>query len=398
MLSVQPGSPGTMTAHWLLPILLAAVSASAQSGDSADAAEEHGFPWIARSSVDMFYLGSPAEAGKDQPYQVSLYQGFTIQSLTFAWFHIGLRSRETLAPGFSAPYREPFEVKVQGSAELLRDYLFVTLGGNIPIQADSVATVDTLALYRAMNGYSPLPNPSFLSPRALQAALYARYAWTNWTLLGGFGYTRATLFEPVRDRAFFPAAYFDFSGRAVYQSGSTRHRWDAKVSLYGDEGNSVRIPAHNEGDLYQVRYEYLKSRARIAWQTGVGAAVKLPDANRRLRLKSELLTPETDENIQRTYLELSLSWAPHPGILWRFYAAPKALFSWSGSLAGHETEGGLALGLRVWETHRIRIAGSMLYGNVDGKAYTGFGMHGEFAFRHLGFQDFGDDQDNGDSR
>ncbi len=377
-------------------ILMAAVCVCAQKPDTTEGAQEHGFPWIAHSSVDAFYLSSPAEPGKANPYQVSLYQGFTIQSLAFAWFHIGLRSRETLAPGFSAPYREPLALKLQASAEILRDYLYVTMGGNIPLYGDTIPIADSLALYRVTNGYSPMPFSAFLSPRALQAAIFGRYAWTNWTLLGGFGYARPALFHLIQDRAFFPAAYFDFSGRAVYQTREGRHRWDAKASLYGDEGNDIRIPAHNEGDLYQLRYEYLKSLKRVAWQTGLGAAVKMPDANRRLKLISDLQPPDRDDNLQRVYLELSLVWAPDPDILWRFHLAPKAVFSWNGSQIGHETEAGLGMGLRIWEYHRIRVAGTILYGQVADRTYTGFGIHGEFAFRHLGFQDIDEGGDPGD--
>lgn len=380
----------------LVSILLWAGCARGQRADSAESPQEHGFPWIARSSVDAFYLASPAdEAAGSQPYQISFYQGFTIQSLTFAWFHIGLRSRETLAPGLSQPYREPLDLKLQASVEVLPDYLYATLGGNIPLYGDSIAVADSLALYGATNGYSPMPNSAFLSPRALQGAIFGRYAWTNWTLLGSFGYARPTLFHLMQDRAFFPAAYFDASGRVVYQTRAGRHRWDAKAVFYGDEGNDIRIPAHNEGDLYQFRYEYLKSFRRVAWQGGVGAAVKMPDANRRLKLKSDLEPPDRDDNLQRAYLELSMAWAPDPDILWRAHLAPKAIFTWNGSEIGHETEAGLGMALKLWEYHRMRVAGTALYGRLAGRSYAGFGLHAEFAFRHLGFQDSEEAADQG---
>ena len=88
----------------------------AQTADSAEYAKGRSYPWIAHSSVDAFYLSSPAEPGQSSPYQISLYQGFTIQSLSFAWFHIGLRSRETYVPGFDEAYREPMVLKLQGPA------------------------------------------------------------------------------------------------------------------------------------------------------------------------------------------------------------------------------------------------------------------------------------------
>lgn len=367
-------------------ILVLAASAFAQKPDSTED-KDHGFPWIAHSSIDIFYLNSPAVPGKDHPYQAGLYQGFTIQSLAFAWFHIGLRSRETLAPGFSKPYREPFVLKLQGNAELLRDHVYVALGGNIPMLGRNMDMADTLALYRAMNGYSPLPSSAFLSPQALHASIYGRYALSNWTLLAGVGYVRATLFELMPDKPFYPAPYIDLNARATYQGKEARHRLDFKSAIFADEGNATRIPAHNEGELIQARYGYLKSLRRVGWQAGVGAALKLPDANRRLKLESDLVPPDKDGNLQRMFAELSLAWTPDPAILWRVHLLPKVLFDWSGEQTGHETETGLTMGLKIWEYHRLRLTGTMLYGQVADETYTGFGFRGEFAFRHLGLQD-----------
>lgn len=411
MLPLQPGQTGpmmiaradlrgplnrTLTQICLLLALAAARPPCAQVMDTVED-KEHGFPWIAHTSIDAFYLDSPAAMGKDHPYQASLYQGFTIQSLSFAWFHIGLRSRETLAPGFSEPYREPLILKLQGTVELLTDRFFASLGGNIPMLSRGMDAADTLALYRAMNGYSPLPYSAFLSPQALHASVYGRYAVANWTLLAGAGYVRPTLFELIPDKPFYPAAYFDLNARAIYQGKDARHRFDLKSSIFAEEGNSTRIPAHDEGEFIQARYGYLKTLRRVGWQAGAGAALKLPDANRRLKLESELVPPDKDENLQRAFAEFSLAWAPGPAILWRLHLLPKALFDWSGERTGHETEAGLSMGLKIWEYHRLRLTGTALYGQVADETYTGFGFRGEFAFRHLGLQDLDDGPDAGDS-
>ncbi|MDB5106731.1 MAG: hypothetical protein JWP91_4420 [Fibrobacteres bacterium] len=414
MLPLQPRSAGAMRDPRPVPsrrsgyrpvpawasacalFLALAASAFAQKTDSAEGPQEHGFPWIAHSSIDIFYLPSPAIPGKDYPYQASLYQAFTIQSLSFAWFHLGLRSRETLAPGFSQAYREPLALKLQGSAEVIQDYLWVTLGGNIPMLNRTMDLSDTLALYQVMNGYNPMPYAAFLSPQALHASIYGRYAWTNWTLLTGVSYVRPALFSIIPDKSFFPAPYFDLDARAIYQGRAARHRFDLKGSFFADEGNDIRIPAHNEGDLIQFRYGYLKSLRHVGWQAGAGSAVKLPDANRRLKLKSELAQPDRDDNLQRLFAEFSLAWAPDPDIIWRLHLLPKALFTWNGEQTGHETETGLSVGLKIWEYHRLRLTGTMLYGQVADETYTGFGFRGEFAFRHLGFQDIDDGSDQGD--
>jgi hypothetical protein len=396
-----PGLTGALLGRAVAPLLLlmALAAASPASAQEMDSAEDkgHGFPWIAHSSIDVFYLGSPAVPGRDHPYQASLYQGFTIQSLSFAWFHIGLRSRETSVPGFSEPYREPLALKLQGSVELLRDHLFASLGGNIPMLSRGLDETDTLALYRAMNGYSPLPYSAFLSPQALHASVHGRYALANWTLLAGIGYVRPTLFELIPDKPFYPAPYFDLNARAIYQGKEARHRYDLKSSIFAEEGNSTRIPAHNEGELIQARYGYLKSLRRVGWQAGAGAALKLPDANRRLKLESDLVPPDRDENLQRVFAEFSLAWTPDPAVLWRLHLLPKVLFDWSGEQTGHETEAGISMGLKIWEYHRLRIAGTVLYGQVADETYTGFGFRGEFAFRHLGLQDLDDGPDPGDS-
>ena len=115
----------------------------------------------------------------------------------------------------------------------------------------------------------------------------------------------------------------------------------------------------------QFRYEYLKSLRRVGWQVGAGAALKLPDNNRRLKLKSDSCR-QTDENLQRVFAEFSLAWTPDPDILWRLHLLPKVLFNWSGEQTGHETEVGISMGLKVWEFHRIRVTGTMLYGEVGG--------------------------------
>ncbi|MEO6094585.1 MAG: hypothetical protein ABIW76_02545 [Fibrobacteria bacterium] len=389
------GCDGSRCALLLALTLALAAGAQAQLADSSEGLQGRGFPWIAHSSIDIFYLASPAVPGQNYPYQASLYQGFTIQSLSFAWFHIGMRSRETQAPGFSRPYQEPFAVKLQGSAEILRDYLFFTLGGNIPVLTRTVDIADTLALYQAMNGYSPLPYSAFLSPQALHASVYARYPLANWTLLAGVSYVRPALFSIIPDKEFYPAPFFDLDARAIYQARDARHRVDLKASIYGDEENSLRIPAHNEGDLIQARYGYLKSRRKVGWQIGLGSALKLPDANRRIKLPSDLLPPEKDANLQRVFAEFSLAWAPDPAILWRLHLLPKAIFSWSGDM-GHETETGLSMGVKIWEYHRLRMTGTMLYGQVADEAYTGFGFRGEFSFRHLGLQDLDDGSDSGE--
>lgn len=378
-------TPNAMLLPCALVIAFAAFT-HAQRPDTAGEAHERVFPWIAHSSVDAFYLASPVSGSREQPYQVSLYQGFTIQSLTFAWFHAGLRSRETLAPGFRGAYREPASVKLGMGAEVLRDYVFVSLGGNIPIFSGQAQSGDSLAFYQAMNGYNPMPYSAFLSPRAMHAGLFGRYGWANWTVLAGLSYSRPALFRLYAEKGFFPAAYFDGVFRAICQTGAARHRWDAKGTFYGREDTDLRIPAHDEGDLWQLRYGYAKSVRRVGWQAGLGLAAKLPDANRRLKQDAELVVPDRDENLQRVYGEFAIAWAPRPGILWRIHVLPKALFDLGGRI-GHEAESGLSLGMKAWEAHRVRVAGTFLYGAVDHRDYVGFGIRAEFAFRHLGFQD-----------
>jgi hypothetical protein len=381
-----------MMGRWLgISIILSTAAfigkTSAQNADSLDSGHEKGYPWIAHSSFEAFYLGSPTVPSISQPYQISLYQGMTIQSLSFASFHLGLRSRETVAPGIATPYREPFALKLAGTAEVLRNYLYLTLGGNIPILSGSISNSDSLALYQTINEYSPLPASGFLSPRALQVGVFSRYTWTAWSAFGGFTYVRPTRYKLIPNEAFYPAPYFDLVGRALLETGVSRHRFDAKTTFYSSEENDQRIPAHDEGDLWQLHYGYLKSYSKVALQGGLGFAARLPDANRKLKLKSELEKSVTNDNIQRGYSEFSLTWVPHPDILWRFHLLPKILFSVKGAEVGHETELGAGVGLKIWEVHRIRGGATLLYGNFAGKQYTGFGIRAEFAFRHLGFQD-----------
>jgi hypothetical protein len=367
-------------------VLAAVGAAMAQKSDSGDIGKRS-YPWIAHSSFELFYQHAPVEPGRPYPYQASLYQGFTIQSLSFAWFHLGLRTRETNANGFEKPYQEPMVLKLQASAELLPDLAYASLGGNIPLMADKLDINDTLALYQTLNGYSPFPGQDFISPQSLQAAVFGRYAWSNLTALAGAAYVRRSAYRGLPGQAFYPSSYFDLFARLVFQGASARHRVDGRASLYGAEETDQRIPAHDEGSLFQLRYEWLKSLRKVGWQLGAGAAGKPPDRNRRIMLKSELAPARRDENLQRAYGEAAVTWVPSPDILWRLHLLPKAVFGWNGEHAGYEAETGLSLGLKVWEYHRFRSTGTLLTGRIEGKQYLGFGFRAEFAFRHLGIQD-----------
>ena len=373
-------------------------AALAGSDTSETSLKAKGLPWIAHSSADFFYLPSPASPSGSQPFQVSTYQGFTIQSLSFASFHAGWRFRETQAPGLSAPYRELFALKLLGTAEVLRDHLFVTLGGNIPLFDGKVAEADTLALYRGMSEYSPLPAPNFLTPQGLQVGVFGRYRLIAWDLMAGVSYAQPTRFEPVEGHPFNPGSQLDATFRALLETGTARHRWDFKGSTFGEETTVSETPAHQEGRLLQLRYAYLRASRRTAWQLALGGAVKTPDANRLLRLRTALEPSDGNDNLQRGYTEVTWTWAPNPAMLWRVYLLPKALLEWSTRESGHETELGVSMGMRMWEVHRLRATGNVLVGNFKGQDYLGLGARVEFAFRHLGFQDLESQGETGEGK
>ena len=368
-----------------LSMLALSSVAAAGASDSVET-QSRGFPWIAHSSVEAFRLETPASPGS-QPYQISLYQAFTIQSLPFAWFHLGLRSRETMVAGLSKPFRDPASLRLMGTAEVVRDFAFVYLAGNVPLADEPVPAGDSGALYRGMTEYSPLPHPNFLAPRGLHAGIFGRHRFTTWETMAGISYARSALYDGLGGPEFYPAAYFDFFIRGVLEGEDWRDRFDIRATLYGEEGNRNRDPAHREGSLWQVRYGHLGFARRISWQLGGGAAYKLPDANRKLKLAGELPDAGSNYNLQRLYGEFALTFAPRTWWLMRLFVLPKLLAREEGWEVGHETEGGAALAFRLWGAHRLRVSGSTIYGEFLGKQYLGFGMRAEFAFRHLGFQD-----------
>lgn len=397
MLPLQPRQAGPVKAL-VAALLLGALSAPAQVADKPDTAsesQERGIPWIAHSSVDMFYLGSPASPTGEPSYQISAYQGITVQSLRFAWFHVGMRTRETMAPGFARPYSEPVILKLMGTAEVLRDYAYIFLSGNLPLVSDHLDTADTAALAHAVSDYDVFPYPNFLSPQGVHVGAFGRYRFPDWDLMAGASYARSGRFEPIAGVAYYPSAYLDVFARALLEKRSARHRFDAKMVLYGDEGSALRIPAHREGSLWQFRYGYLRFANGKSWQLGLGGAWKNPDLNRRLRIESELQAADND-NVQRAYAEIAVSFAPRPTWLVRASLLPQALFAADGSGFGQQTEAGLSWAARLWGIHRLRVSGSALYGSYLDRTYLGFGMRAEFAFRHLGFQDLEDQGDAGE--
>jgi hypothetical protein len=372
-------------------LLLGCAAAGAQVADKPDTAaefQEKGIPWIARSSVDMFYSGSPESA-----YQISAYQGITLQSLRFAWFHVGMRTRETMAPGFSRPYSEPVILKLSGTAEVLRDFVYVFLSGNLPLVSDHVDVADTAALASAVGDYGIFPYQNFLSPQGVHVGAVGRYRFPDWDVMAGGSYARAGNFEPIEAVSFFPAAYFDVFARALYEGRAARHRFDAKAVLYGEESGTLRIAAHREGSLWQFRYGYLKFARGKSWQLGLGGAWKNPDLNRRLRIASTLQPVEANDNVQRAYAEIAVTFAPLPTWLMRAHVIPQALFTPAQAGFGYQTEAGLSWAARLWGVHRLRVAGTAVYGTFRDQTFIGLGLHAEFAFRHLGFQDLEDQGD-----
>lgn len=372
--------------------LLGAETARAQGGLAGSDTSEttqvaRGLPWIAHSSAEAFYLRAPSGEAGSRPYQLSAYQGITIQSLSFASFHAGWRFRETMAPGLSMPYREVFALKLLGTAELLRDHLFATLGGSVPLVDAALEETDTAALYRTLSGYSPLPAPNYVTPQGLQAGLFGRYRLAAWDLMAGASYYQPTRFEPVAGHPFHPASQLGGSLRAALETDLARHRWDFKASRYGEEETVAGTPAHREGRMFQLRYAWLRAWGRTAWQLGMGGAVKTHDSNRLLRLRAVLEPSEVNDNLQRGYAEAAWTWTPRPSLLWRAWLVPKALMEWSSRETGHETELGVAVGMRIWGVHRLRAAATLHAASFKGADYLGAGARLEFAFRHLGFQD-----------
>jgi hypothetical protein len=261
------------------------------------------------------------------------------------------------------------------------------MGGNFPVYTGEISLSDTGALYENLNQYSPLPVNAFLSPQALELGVFSRAQTPTLTLLGGFTYNRPARFDGIPNEPFFLASYFNILGRAILETKNAFHRFDFKSTIFKDEENAARIAAHHEGLLWQVRYGYLHSRQKVSWQGGLGFAIKMPDANRKFKLKSKLQSVDDNDNLQRVFGEYALSWVPRVNYAWRFHLVPKALFAVDGLEFGSETELGAGVGFKIWEVHRIRGGATFLYGNYAGKQYMGIGVKGEFAFRHLGFQD-----------
>ena len=229
----------TLKIHTLFSILILlivfSISSYAEKIDSVDNNQARGYPWIAHSSLDAFYLASPANPMGTQPYQFSTYQAFTIQSLSFASFHMGLRSRETMAPNFSQPYREPASIKLASTIELLPNFVYASIGGNIPVLSDSFSINDTAALYQALNNFSPMPYSNFLSPQAIELGLYGKFSTLDWTALAGFAYVRPGQFDNLTDHSFHPSPFMNFMGRGFLQTDRSNHRLDAQATLYFEE-------------------------------------------------------------------------------------------------------------------------------------------------------------------
>lgn len=340
-------------------------------------------PWSSRTGISGF--GFQPDTGAATDYQWSLSQSLTVQANRYLWLHGGYRAVETEAPGFSQPYREWGSVQIGAVAQVFPDLLYFLAAGNYVLGHTTLPLSDSVPLSQILNGYSPLPDPGFLSAPSGLLGLLLRLPILAGDALLGANYDRLGRVDPFDTLAFTPASCFSLSAQYHFQNEGVEHAARARLFLFTGEITADAIVAHQEGPLLEAEYAVDGAGADHGWDAGLGLAYKWIDDNRRVRLNVAPEEAAGNDNLQRVWLDLR--WRP-----WR--QRTRLWTGVRGQLLYQEDTQDLGYEARWecgWERllegeHPVEFQLHLLYAAIAGVTYRGAGLSMDFAFRHLGAQ------------
>lgn len=354
-----------------------------------DDARPRGVPWIIHSEFGGYEL---LQAPKDSPgadgYQLRFLNGLTAQPWRMVLLHAAWHYRETLAPGFSQPYREPMLWEGSGTVELIPDLLFAWLGVHWPTGSGTAPLGDSAAWSAFLNDHPSLPDAGIVSPASVQIGVAARMQSDPSLFLAGLSYQRGATFSGMEGNRFRPPWMLRASLRCDMPLRSARQRLDLGGTLFGAEETEDARQAHVEGALAQLRYSAWGLGGDGRWAAALGLSAKLSDANRRVMLDLPPEIMSSNDNLQRLYFEiarnLQATW-----LRCAFTVSNRLEAQWRPSDATLYLENTLEWRIlrRVFRGHGLEARLRGLSGESEGAWYYGVGATFVFTFRHLGVED-----------
>jgi hypothetical protein len=164
-----------------------------------------GVPWVARMEFGGYQLlTAPQDSPSPEAYQINMLHGITAQPWTLVLLHAAWRYRETLAPGFTKPFREPLGWQGSGTVALIPDFFFVWGAVNWPMGNSTSPLVDSNAWSAFLSEHATLPDLSIASSPTVQVGAMIRIQSDPSVFLLGMSYQRAASFAGLESNRFRP--------------------------------------------------------------------------------------------------------------------------------------------------------------------------------------------------
>lgn len=364
------------------------------AGDAGDAteaagtAEEMGVPWV----VSMEFGGhallqAPSDAPGTDGYQLRMVHAVTAQPWRLLQAHAAWRYRETMAPGFTQPYREPAGAQGSLAVEAVPGLLYAWAGLSLPLTTSKAPLADSIAWDAFLSRHSTLPDPGMVEPTTVQVGGLMRLQTDPVLFLTGASYQLPTAFTALAGQRFRPPWILRLSLQGDIATDEGRHRLQIQWTQFGAERTREGHEAHVEAPLVAMRYALDGMGESGLWALAVGFAARWRDHNRQTMLDLPPPVTEAHDNLQRGYVEVARSFAKSPfRITWIVLQRNEVKWQPSENRLYLESSSELRMARKVFSRHGMDLRGTGKIGSNLTGIYYGVGGRIVLSLRHLGME------------
>jgi hypothetical protein len=353
------------------------------------ASGELGVPWVVSAEYGGYsLLKAPSDAPGSDGYQLRMVHGVTAQPWRILQAHAAWRYRETMAPGFTRPYREPLGAQGSVAVEAVPGLVFGWVGMSWPLLASQAPLADSAAWDAFASRHATLPDPAIVDPATVQVGGILRLQTDPTLFLAGVAYQLPTAFTALEGHRFRPPWILRMSLQCDMPLVDARQRLRFQGALFGPERTREGHEAHVESPVFGLRYSAEGLGADGRWAAAIGFLARLRDSNRRVMLDIPPVTSEENDNMQRGHFEVARRLKSTPlKFTWILLNRSEAKWQAVDRLLYLENTVEVRLVRRVFSGHGLDMRGSALVGsNLDG-FYYGLGGKLVFTLRHMGLGD-----------
>jgi hypothetical protein len=348
-----------------------------------------GIPWIAHFEYGGFsLLQAPGASSGTDGYQIRMVHGITAQPWRRLWVYGGWRYRETLAPGFSSPFREPAGLQSSVTYEMIPDLIYGWVGANWPLLHAEASLADSSAWDAFVSGHAVLPDPSLIDPASIQGGGMIRIQTQPTSYMAALSFQQPASFTGLGDQTFRPPWILRASLQCDMPLALGKQRLNFSGTLFGYEKTQDGRLAHAESPVLALRYSAAGLGTEGLWAAALGVTAKLRDANRRIMLAVKPVLTDENDNFQRLHFDVARRFkAPFLGMAWSVTDRSEAFWNPASVTLLVENALDIRFGRRVFRAHGLDARVTALAGSDLTTIYYGVGCQIVFTFRHLGLDD-----------